>query len=54
MPLSLSSGLTVEQVKAIYQRDVAYTIHIAELCLQFAASSEQEMEMTIDPAVTKP
>jgi len=28
---------------------VAYTIHITELCLQFATSSEQEMEMSIDP-----
>jgi len=32
---------------------VAYTIYITELCLQFAASSEQEMEMSIDPAIAE-
>jgi len=33
---------------------VAYTIHITELCLQFAAISEQEMEMSFDPVVAEP
>jgi len=36
-----------------YNGGVAYTIQMTVWCLQFAASSEQEVEMITDPAVAE-